>query len=308
VHARGSNNRVWATNRLLEKVIDLEVAADTPSPTVDPSVRTVLIGHSMGGIVAAETVIGITSEKPIYTEDGVEKASSPSFNGLMFPYIQGVLAFDTPYLGISPGVVAHGAEGHYAAATQAWNQISNLGIWGNKATTSNAAVDAAKALPAPPANASTPNAWQKWGRVAMYAGAAGAVAASGAAAYYNRDQLTQGWTWVSSHLEFVGCLAKAEELRKRVQYMVRLNQELNVGFANLYTKLGAGAAPKTVAGTLLGNDRTFCNLPKKEPGGLWQEALNDVANDETMAHMSKCPEYECKTTPANSGIYVRSHV
>ncbi|POR38539.1 Uncharacterized protein TPAR_01262, partial [Tolypocladium paradoxum] len=104
---------------LEEKIIDMEVEAGTPSPTVDPSVRTVLIGHSMGGIVAAEMVIGLASEKPIYSEDGIQKAESPAFNGLMFPYVQGVLAFDTPYLGISPGVVAHGAEGHYqnAAAT-----------------------------------------------------------------------------------------------------------------------------------------------------------------------------------------------
>ena len=35
-------------NRLQNKVIDLEVAAETSSPTVDPSVRTILIGHSMG--------------------------------------------------------------------------------------------------------------------------------------------------------------------------------------------------------------------------------------------------------------------
>ena len=37
--------RYW----LLERVIDLEVANGTPSPTVDPSVRVVLVGHSNGG-------------------------------------------------------------------------------------------------------------------------------------------------------------------------------------------------------------------------------------------------------------------
>ena len=46
--------------RLQEKVIDIEVANNTPSPTVDPSVRIILIGHSMGGIVAADIVLGIT--------------------------------------------------------------------------------------------------------------------------------------------------------------------------------------------------------------------------------------------------------
>jgi hypothetical protein len=32
-------------------VIDLEVEAGTPSPTVDPSVHVILIGHSMGSVV-----------------------------------------------------------------------------------------------------------------------------------------------------------------------------------------------------------------------------------------------------------------
>src|SRR6266536_5554061 len=114
--------------RLQEKVIDIEVSKATPSPTVDPSVRTILIGHSMGGIVAADTIIALTSDRPI-------DSSSPStssedikaqLNTFMFPYIQGVLAFDTPYLGISPGVVAHGAEGHYNAASEVLTTLSGL--------------------------------------------------------------------------------------------------------------------------------------------------------------------------------------
>src|ERR1700734_881877 len=94
-------------SRLLEKAIDIEVANLTPSPTVDPSVRTILIGHSMGGIVAADTLIAITSDTPI---DASTLSTESAINSFMFPYIQGILAFDTPYLGISPGVVAHGAE------------------------------------------------------------------------------------------------------------------------------------------------------------------------------------------------------
>lgn len=283
---------IFICTRLEEKVIDMEVAAATPSPTVDPSVRTILIGHSMGGIVAAELAIGLSSEKPIYSEDGIEKTDRPIFNSLMFPYIQGVLAFDTPYLGISPGVVAHSAESHYQNAATAISQLSGLGaLWGAGNATSAKTKPSAGALPAPPASApqSGGSAWQKWGRVAMYAGAAGAVAAGGAAAWLNRDQITEGWTWVSSHLEFVGCLARAEELKKRVAYMVKINQELDVGFANLYTRLGKAAPSKQVSmvGTVLGHDRTFCNLPNKLAAGVWKEAVNDKATDETLAHMSR---------------------
>lgn len=257
----------------------------------------------MGGIVAAETVISLTSEKPIYSEDGIEKPDSPSsFNTLMFPYIQGVLAFDTPFLGISPGVVAHGAEGHYQnaqSAATAFSQLSGLGtsLWGaNKAAEARAPVKSAGALP--PAESKDKDAqnqaWGKWGKVAMYAGAASAVAGAGAAAWMNRDQITSGWSWVSSHLEFVGCLARAEELKKRVKYMVQVRDEVGVGFANLYTRLGKAAPSKQVSmvGTVLGKERTFCNLPTREGAGTWREAVNDKAKDETVAHMGMFEEKE----------------
>ncbi|KIE02920.1 catalytic protein, partial [Metarhizium majus ARSEF 297] len=278
-------------NWLEDKVIDMEVASGTASPTVDPSVRTILVGHSMGGIVAAELLIALASERPIYSEDGIRKSDDddggrPAFNALMFPYVQGVLAFDTPYLGISPGVVAHGAESHYGTAASTISQMGGLrtALWGAGNTTT-------KAPPAAP-----PSAWQKWGKVAMYAGAAGAVAAGGAAAWMNRDQIAEGWTWASSHLEFVGCLARAEELKKRVAFVVRLHEELGVGYANLYTRLGKGASSKKIsmAGTVLGKDRTFCNLPKTMNAGDWMEAVNDKAGDETVAHMTM---FEPKENP-----------
>ncbi|KAK4962304.1 hypothetical protein LTR66_012715, partial [Elasticomyces elasticus] len=50
---------------LQNKVIDLEVANGTPSPTIDPSVRTILVGHSMGGIVAADTLLSIARDQPV---------------------------------------------------------------------------------------------------------------------------------------------------------------------------------------------------------------------------------------------------
>ena len=281
--------------RLQEKVIDMEVAAGTDSPSVNPSVRTVLIGHSMGGIVASEMVIGLASEKPVYTEDGIQKSESPTFNSLMFPYIQGVLAFDTPYLGISPGVVAHNAEGHYQdyqTASAAISQISGLGSTLLRRSKSAGATPSVPALPAASTVGSS-SPWAKWGRVAMYAGAAGTVAAGSAAAWLKRDEITSGVTWATSHLEFVGCLARAGELKKRVHCMEQLHDELGVGFANLYTRLGNAAPLRrisivgTVLGTVLGHDRTFCILPKDLAAGRWKEAVNDKVTDEMSAHMGE---------------------
>lgn len=280
-----------ADNRLENKVIDYEVAMGTASPTVEPSVRTILIGHSMGGIVAAETVMGLASEKPIYTEDGIDKSGGgPTFNNLMFPRIQGVLAFDTPYLGIAPGVVAYGAEGHYQTAQSAFAQLGSLWkIAGGGGDDATAAASAATALTkTTPVKSDDGGGWG-WGKIAMYGAAAGAVAAGSAAAWANREHISTGWTWVSSHLEFVGCLARPEALKQRVAYMEKLSTELDVGFANLYTRLGKGAESKTVSmvGTVLGKDRTFCVVPSKQPpSGRWIEAVNDAVADETTAHIS----------------------
>lgn len=84
---------------------------------------------------------------------------------------------------------------------------------------------------------------------------------------------------------------KGQELQKRVSGLVRLNKELHIGFGNLYTRLGKKALSKTdgktMVGSVMGNQRTFCNLPKKESKHLWHEAINDEAGDETMAHMCK---------------------
>jgi len=114
--------------------------------------------------------------------------------------------------------------------------------------------------------------------MALYAGAGAALAAGGTAAYLKRDQITEGWSWVGSHLEFVGCLVKGEELRKRVAGMTTLNKELGVGFGNIYTRLGKKALSKTdgsMVGSVIGNQRTFCNLPKKEGKEFWHAAIND---------------------------------
>lgn len=363
-HPIRRNGLTRSTCRLQDKVIDLEVAASTPSPTIDPGVHTILIGHSMGGIVAAETLLTITSDPPIpsssdtksdptdplpstaahtqkttanFAETNLEQNSGPSTpqpksvsrpstprpdsSSFMFPYIQGILAFDTPYLGISPGVVAHGAEQHYKSASSAYSAISEVaGVLGYGSSSNNKntpkssqqqqanqkmLTQGADAMSASMTNATgdaaAVPAWQKWGKYAMFAGAAGAVAAGGAAAYLKRDTITEGWSFIGSHLEFVGCLAKGEELKSRLERIIKLNKERGIGFADLITVLGKGAPRQNRSGTPLAggfveigavegiapNDRTFCTIPKSETNRrFFKKAKNDKANDEMQAHMN----------------------
>ncbi|KAF2686838.1 hypothetical protein K458DRAFT_416175 [Lentithecium fluviatile CBS 122367] len=296
---------------LQNKVIDLEVANSTPSPTVDASVHTVLVGHSMGGIVAAETLLSIINDEPIPSMQNSASYSTSSLDEtsqLMFPYIQGILAFDTPYLGIAPGVVAHGAEKHWNTANSAYSAYTNaVSAFGWGKSTQSGAVDASKMLPAPDkasravsdsnADAASTPLWQKYGRVALFAGAAGAVAAGGAAAYMKKDQISQGLSWATSHLEFVGSLARPEEMKKRLSSIAKLSDTRDIGFSNIYTTLGHAVDNQPTSswtGKVFGRDRTFCNLPKGDLKNFFIPAVNDKSMAETHAHMTM---FEPKNNP-----------
>ena len=177
----------------------------------------------MGGIVAADALLSIAGDVVVGSDGKTEGVMSD----LLFPDIRGVLAFDTPYLGIAPSVLAHGAEDKYRTASTVYNGLQSMGIFGNSSSASSGAAAATNAsasalsnktpLALPPVpDVGSGSGWQKWGKMAMYAGAAAAVAAGSAAAYQNRQAITEGVSWATSHLEFVGCLMRPEDLRKRV--------------------------------------------------------------------------------------------
>jgi hypothetical protein len=258
----------------------------------------------MGGIVAAETLLSITQEEPIHSPSHSQTQSTSSLGDkgdpsvLMFPYIQGILAFDTPYLGIAPGVVAHGAEKHWNTASSAYSAYTNVASafgWGAKSPRGGP-VDASKMLPAAQtakavrdsnADAAAAPLWQKYGKMALFAGAAGAVAAGGAAAYLKKDQISEGWGWATGHLEFVGSLARPEEMKTRLSSIAKLTTAQELGFTNIYTTLGHAAQGKSSwAGEVVGTDRTFCNLPKGDLKKYFLPAVNDKCTAETEAHMS----------------------
>lgn len=283
--------------------------------------------------MAAESILLLANEQPLPSaaSKSKDKASDSSSNtaqpstdasklqepqvgplNFMFPHVQGMLAFDTPYLGLAPEMIAHGLEGGHkvvSGAYSTYNEVASMFGWGSgageSAASTTGAATASKApaaLPAPPASsmadaAATPK-WSSWGKYAMFAGAIGAVAAGGAAAYSQRERLSAGWTWAGSHLLFVGDLAKAERLRQRVESVNKLCVERGIGAANLYTNLGRGAREGYgLTETLSGRDRTFCNLPpavkegrdqsmQSRPCLRWFKAVNEKAKDETSAHVS----------------------
>lgn len=276
----------------------------------------------MGGIVAADTLLSILDDDIITLPNGRKQRKGVGF---MFPRIQGILAFDTPYLGLSPAMFAYGTDTKLRSASTTISQISTLasGLLASRAASEGANVvqknkeaDAAgrrpgpssqsrssrsssgsrsrshsqsyREPPAPPpaaAAAAAAGLWGGWGKVAAYAGAASILAAGGAIAYFKREELGHGIGWVSSHLEFVGALMKHEELRKRTK---RASSVPDVGFATLYTALGEQGKEK--------GERTFIILPAKgtEHAGMFHRCVNPKASDEVDAHVSM---FSPKTNP-----------
>ncbi|KAK6333449.1 hypothetical protein TWF718_011259 [Orbilia javanica] len=198
---------------------------------------------------------------------------------MMFPAIIGICAFDTPYLGLSPSMFTNSAESNIRAASDTFTTVSSiaktLGFFGSQeaapaapVATSSSGAQAA-ALPAAGQAASSGGGWG-WGKLALAAAAATTVTAgAGTAVYMNRSNITQGFGWVTSHLEFVGVLFNNEELKSRV---IRASSVPGVGIANFYTLLGKGAKPvSTTQGKTVevggGGVRTFCSLPPKPRSG-----------------------------------------
>lgn len=280
----------------------------------------------MGGILAAEVALAIALESEVGLGDGAaarrHAGAADEATGLqggaLFPNVRGVLAFDTPFLGISPGLLSHGAEEKWATG-KSWYEGASK-IFGGSGSSSGSgsstgkgnAGTASRAVPDPPTSVpsreapsaagssrqATPApsgpAWQRW---AMVGAAVGAVAAAGAGAYLQRERLSSSWDFVSSHLAFVGCLARGEELKRRLAALALLERRRGVGFANLYTCLGAGVAPAAGrsplawsagvlgAGAGAADDRTFCVLPRSALSRYFHRAVNDAAKAEADAHM-----------------------
>ena len=277
----------------------------------------------MGGIVGAEAVLDIAGDSIPATSgpqeaEGAADVADGGLTPTTFPHILGLLSYDTPFLGISPGVIAHGAEDHYKTVSSAYNAFTEIssafGLRGGRASSSSllpkqpSSPEAAAA--APPSSAggnessgnrpatqrqflaaekpsaaatstagrndvvATPSGWQSWRKYAMFAGAAGAAAAGGAAAIYSqRDKIQGGWDWVSGHLEFVGALVRAEELRGRVKRMGQLASTTSSGFKGsviFYTLLDHPAGEKASVSARIGSEqrRTFVKLPASQPSSV----------------------------------------
>ncbi|CAK5280034.1 unnamed protein product [Mycena citricolor] len=244
----------WLTNLTVEK----EVASGGGAG----SAKIVLCGHSMGGLLAADTLKEFLN-------------SRPDNEAPLWPKIIACIAFDTPYLGLNPDVFK-------SSATKALQFADTARNVGTSLFGAFAGLGASKAVGSAPAapNTATSSPWAKWAAPAAYA-VGGALLAGAAAGttYYHREDIGLGYSWATDHMKYVGNLWDSDALDKRVDFLTNLQAQESVLFRNFYTFL----PPTPMLST---TERTFIVLPRKSAArsGFFILARNGLAADEIQAH------------------------
>lgn len=238
----------------------------------------------------------------------------------MFPLIQGILAFDTPYNGLARPMFVYGAFSNYSKVSSVFNVMTALSA--APASLSMALKRGATSLPGPKLKsaAAGPAAWKTWQLLAVRTGTVGAIAAGGVAAYVhrkkiydgvqsmrtmkkqdvvegyhqgvsqlgqglayiNRGNVGQSFAWLSDHFTFVGVLMKQNELRKRLERLTALQ---GIGVHDFYCSMGENGY---WTGGYFVPERTFSAIPlEEEPAyNLFSRQVIKEAEDEIQAHMS----------------------
>ncbi|KAI1134252.1 hypothetical protein F5Y05DRAFT_240989 [Hypoxylon sp. FL0543] len=303
---------------LKEKVIDVrKTHSEKPWPPHDRDVGVVLVAHSMGGFVASDTLFLVLNERMAHGQEGTP----------MFPLIQGILTFDTPYNGLARSMFVYGAFSNYQKVSTVFNVMTALSAAPAALGKSALKRTAARA----PAAKSSSSAWKGWQLVAVRTGTVGAIAAGGVAAYMHRQQIMDGmrsmrnlnkesvkegyqqgidtlsqglayinrgnvgrsFEYLSDHFTFVGTLMKQQELARRLERMASLK---GIGIHDFYTSLGENGM---WSGGYFVPERTFCAIPAKDHQAyhLFSRQVIKKVEDEVQAHVSmfirdKNEEYE----------------
>ncbi|KZT13086.1 uncharacterized protein LAESUDRAFT_690248 [Laetiporus sulphureus 93-53] len=236
--------------------------------------KIVLCGHSMGGLLAADTLIEFVRTRP--------DPLAP-----LWPNIVACISFDTPYLGLNPAVFKNGV-------TQAASYVRDAFTTLRSFTSSNppSATASRAAITAAPNVAASTSMWQKWAPGSYAVGGALLAGAALGAAYYKREELDWGYKWATDHMKYVRALLDENSLQRRLQRLVEIEEEMGVVFRAFYTFV----PPKPPSSP---SPRTFIVLPKK-PAQLVEhfvQATNSLAADEVSAHTGM---FDVK---ANDGYY-----
>ncbi|KAG6833916.1 hypothetical protein H0H87_007927 [Tephrocybe sp. NHM501043] len=241
-----------AVIRFADWLTTLTVEREVASGGGAGKANIVLCGHSMGGLLIADTLLEFYNTRP-------DKTCPLSIRG----QARLTNACNIQYLGIHPHVfknsVTKAAE--YASAAQTVGSAvfgAFAGLGAKKATTSNT-------QPTTPTASSS--GWASWAAPAAYA-VGGAVLAGAAAgsAYYKREDIGTGLNWATDHMKYVGNLWDEAALSRRIETLMTMKEKAGVTF-------------HTAA-------RMFIVLPKRASPEYtyFSPARNNKALDEIQAH------------------------
>ncbi|PKS06039.1 hypothetical protein jhhlp_007873 [Lomentospora prolificans] len=260
------------------------------------------------GFVAADTLFLALNER----------ASGGTSEAPIFPLIQGILTFDTPYNGLARSMFVYGAFSNYQKVSNVFNVMSTLSVAAPAGLSRLAAKRAAGRAAAASGPSSSP-AWKAWQLVAVRTGTVGAIAAGGVAAYMHREAIIKGlrsvknlnkesiiegyqqgvgalgqglayinrgnvgqsYAWLSGHFTFVGALLKPNELSRRLERLAALQ---GVGVHDIYCSLGENGY---WSGGYFVPERTFCAIPEPDHAAyrLFSRYVIGEARDEIQAHL-----------------------
>lgn len=274
------------------------------------TLRIVLCGHSMGGLVAVDAALRIA------TDSMTEKSQSGAVK-FLWPRVVGVLAYDSPYYGVHPNVFKHQASkyisyaqqardlgGHFAPmaaglaaawgmnrsreGTNAAAQTQTSGGWGRLAGMlgqggrGGGAAGSQSPSPADRNNSAASSRGRGGWTNALWATGvlATAATAGGVAAYYNREQIGGAYSYLTDHFEYVSNLWDDKALRERLDALIELP---SIFFHAYYNHLPAPSTTLTNQ-----RDRTFIILPPRhsQASRMFTPLINTVAADEIAAHIT----------------------
>ncbi|CAO1638791.1 unnamed protein product [Sympodiomycopsis kandeliae] len=304
----------WLTMETLtlesKPLVDAETGTEVPYQQSGQgggrgSVRIVLCGHSMGGLVAVDAALRIATDSMTEKDQNCVAKS-------LWPRVIGVLAYDSPYYGVHPNVFKNQASKYISYAQQArdvgahfaplgaglaaaWGmnrsrdqqqqqqqqQTRNGGGWGRLAGMIGQQGSHANGNSAPPASTTASTSGRSGWTNALWATGvlATAATAGGVAAYYNREQIGGAYSYLTDHFQYVSNLWDDKALRERLDSLIELP---SIFFHAYYNHLPAS--------TTLSNsrDRTFVILPPRhsQASRMFTPLVNTVAADEIAAHIS----------------------
>lgn len=293
---------------LKERVMDIrKKKSEKPWPPHDRDVGVILVAHSMGGFVAADSLFLAINER----------ANNGDENDPLFPLIQGILTFDTPYNGLARSMFVYGAFSNYQKVNSVFNVMTALSA---AAPASLARLSAGRAATTAVTTSTRGPQWKTWQLVAVKTGTVGAIAAGGVAAYMNREAIIQGmksvkninkesvaegyrqsmdalgqglayinrgnvgksFAWLSDHVTFVGALLRQKELNRRLE---RIGALKGIGLHDFYCSLGENGY---WSGGYFVPERTFCAVPEESHSAypIFERCVMLKADDEVEAHMN----------------------